>query len=221
MSFDYDWVEAEHRFSQAMAGPAVPETRTSYARYLLNLNRFEQALSEIELAMREDPLNPIVRLNYIFCLQAAGRGNDAVAAAEKIVELNPSFFMAHLSLGVIHAFDGQFAAALASAESAYAQAPWNHRVIGLLAGVLTRLGDTARVYTLFEKMEQLQGPGLAGGHVVYHVVCGDLERAVDWIEKAIEERDPNALALLSHRKMWSRSPRWPALAKMLNLPADR
>jgi hypothetical protein len=46
------------------------------------------------------------------------------------------------------------------------------------------------------------------------------EKAVDWVEKAIEQRDPLILLVLRQRG-WRAFPsgaRWPALAKMMNLP---
>ncbi len=55
--------------------------------------------------------------------------------------------------------------------------------------------------------------------------AGDLDATADWLEKAIEQRDPWVSFLLNvgnigGRVMWT-SPRWPALAKLLNVPVAR
>ncbi|HEY7389222.1 MAG TPA: hypothetical protein VH640_11980 [Bryobacteraceae bacterium] len=55
---------------------------------------------------------------------------------------------------------------------------------------------------------------------LFHLFRGETETAVDWWEEVIDQRDPGAV-------IWPRftvgealraSPRWPALAKRINLP---
>ena len=62
--------------------------------------------------------------------------------------------------------------------------------------------------------------GAPFGFVYCHLVCSEIEQAADWAEKAIERREPWAvfLATLALAKDLRRSSRWPALAKMMNLP---
>jgi len=89
----------------------------------------------------------------------------------------------------------------------------------LLAGVLRRTGDVSRAGGLLEKL----GPGhvkRAHGLALFHLVCGDIDQAADSVEKAIEQRDPDIMILLNvavSRGLRS-SPRWPALARLMNLP---
>ncbi len=55
---------------------------------------------------------------------------------------------------------------------------------------------------------------------VFHAMCGDTDAAADWFEKAIEQRDPSVVGYLRTplMKQLQSSPRWPALAKQMNLP---
>jgi hypothetical protein len=57
----------------------------------------------------------------------------------------------------------------------------------------------------------------------YHLVCGHIDAAIDWYERAIEQRQPMAvpLAVAGYMKAIRSSPRWPKLAKMMNLAASR
>jgi hypothetical protein len=53
----------------------------------------------------------------------------------------------------------------------------------------------------------------------------DLDRAADWLEKAIAQRDVLVSFLLNvgnigGRVMWA-SPRWPKLASVMNVPSER
>src|SRR5688572_21295468 len=60
------------------------------------------------------------------------------------------------------------------------------------------------------------------GFVVFHLVCGEPRLAADWVEKSIEQRYPGILFFvnLPFGKVLRASPRWPALARRMNLPAD-
>jgi hypothetical protein len=56
--------------------------------------------------------------------------------------------------------------------------------------------------------------------VLYHLLCEETDAAADWYAKMIELREPFAIVFASAPivKVLRESPRWPALAKMMNLP---
>jgi len=56
------------------------------------------------------------------------------------------------------------------------------------------------------------------GPAVYHLVLGDLDGTADWAEKSIQERQPAVFFFLhAHAAALKSTPRWPALARMMNL----
>jgi hypothetical protein len=63
--------------------------------------------------------------------------------------------------------------------------------------------------------------GAPAGFIAYHLVLGDLDVAADWFEKLIEQRDTRASWIMPHMfdARLKSSPRWPKLARMMNLPA--
>jgi hypothetical protein len=58
------------------------------------------------------------------------------------------------------------------------------------------------------------------GMIFYHVVCSEIDAAIDWYERGIRQRQPLAagLAAAAFFRPLRSSPRWPKLAKMMNLP---
>jgi hypothetical protein len=56
----------------------------------------------------------------------------------------------------------------------------------------------------------------------FYAMSGDADVAVEWLEKAVEQRDPRVLGILTLAtgQVWRASPRWPILAKMMNLSAE-
>jgi hypothetical protein len=86
--------------------------------------------------------------------------------------------------------------------------------VGLLAGLVARGGDAARAESLLAQL----APGIHGaavGWAAYHLARLETAQFADWIGKAIEQGDQRVAVLLPYMRT---SPRWPALAKMMNLP---
>lgn len=115
-----------------------------------------------------------------------------------------------------YAFQGMFPEALEWAERAYRLAPWDSGAAGLLAGLYSRTGNEKRA------KEILANPLPPGsGMVFYHLLRSEFDAAADWYQKGIEQHAPFVVVWATHSftKPLRSSPRWPALAKMMNLPA--
>ena len=220
--YDLDWKEAERRFRLAMARDPVPaHVRELYGFFYLTASgRPREAVEELERALKQDPLALLVRFRLAFCLLVAGRDLEAEAEFRQALELDENFFPVLANMSIMHALRGEFAEALACAEKACAAAPQVLIATGLLAGTLALSGDTRRAEAILEKLR----PGLAYGApralAIYHLLYGEVEKAADWTAKPIQQRDPLMMLFLRHpvAKTLRSSSRWPALAKMMNLP---
>lgn len=115
-----------------------------------------------------------------------------------------------------HFFQGKPAEAREPAEKAFQAAPWHSGVVGFLAGLLARNGEKERAEKLIASMRGM----IPIGMVFYHLVCSEIDAAVDWYERRIEQRQPMATQLAAARffEPLRSSPRWPKLARMMNLP---
>jgi TolB-like protein/Tfp pilus assembly protein PilF len=219
-TYDYDWKEAERRYARAMVDGAVsPLTRTLYANfYLLPLGRFEEAVKEGELALQSDPLHLGIRTELALFLAAAGEIAEAEMQIQQALDLDPNYFPAYHAATGVSTLQGRFAEALAHAEKAYSLCPWTFYSISPVAGLSARTGDQARA----EEMLQLirtGPPWLTNTALMYFCLAGgDVEGAADWAEKAIEDRVPCICSALRCAKDLRVSPRWPKLAKLMNLP---
>jgi serine/threonine-protein kinase len=215
---DYDWKEAEEQFRLARSSESFPpDVRTGYAMfYLVPLGRFEEALHEGAKAIAQDPLNSTWRARRTWTLLCAEMYEPAIVEARKALELEDGNRGAHLAIALSYFFQGKLAEARHSAEEAFRVAPWNPLAVGLLAGLLATVGDNERAGKLLE----LCGT-MPSGKIVYYLVCSEIDAAIDWYERDIELHEPGAayLASAGFLKPLRASPRWPKLAKMMNLPA--
>jgi tetratricopeptide (TPR) repeat protein len=219
---DYDWDRAGHHFELAMARKPTPsEVSHLYGFfYLVPLGCMQAAIEEMERSLKEDPLNLECLSQFAVLLWAVGRNEDASRYFNHVLELDEQFWLALFLKALWLAEVGTVAAGRPFAERAYAAAPKILNSVGLLAGYLWRTGEVEKA----EEMVASLGDGTAFGapvaFSVYYMVRLDYETAADWVEKAIEQRDPNALpaACAPARPQFVANGRWPGLARMLRLP---
>ena len=217
--YDYDWVESERLFRLATRGDSVPPiVRFTSMMYLVPVGRYQEAVAEHERALNEDPLNLVGRFQLAFCLQAAGMPAQAATEFRRLLALDANFWLAAYGLSITSALNGILPEALDYAEKAHAVAPWATSNTGLLAGVLKLHGDVRRADEMLEELGDGRSYGGPIGFVIFHLVCSQPDRAADWAEKAIQQRDPRiAVTLRLFAPILRSSPRWPALAKQMNL----
>ena len=220
--FDFDWPAAERHFARAMDQGAIPPmVHRNYGLYcLLPTGRAQEAVDHYTLGVNEDPLNLMARAERAVCLRAASRDLEGNDALRLILDLDETFFFPYFMLGVNLAADGALDEARALAERGYALAPWFKPMVGLLAAVLTRTGESDRADML---VRQHLSPDLGYvdpiGPAVFHRLTGNVDGVADCVERAINERQFAVFFFLtSHGQMLRSSARWPALAKMMNLP---
>jgi hypothetical protein len=90
--------------------------------------------------------------------------------------------------------------------------------IGTLAGILKYVGEVKRAEELVQKLMPGEAHGAPIGLCLFYWLCGETDKAADWLEKAIEHRYHNAAVFAS--MSFRSTSRWPALARLLNLPEE-
>jgi serine/threonine protein kinase/tetratricopeptide (TPR) repeat protein len=211
---DYDWKEAEDQFRMAReVETSTPEVCAWYATfYLVPLGRFEEAIEEGTKSVAHDPLNSFSHMNQSLTLVFAGLYERAIEAAQRALALDDRSFLAPLVIALGEFHQGKHAQARKQAEEAFRIAPWHPMVVGFLAGVLAQDGEKQRAEELIAKMPD--------GAVLYRMLGSQIDAAIDAYAQVIEARHPVA-AMMAAAKLFEplrSSPRWPRLAKMMNLP---
>jgi tetratricopeptide (TPR) repeat protein len=132
------------------------------------------------------------------------------------MEIDENFVMGYYVQASDCVAQGLYTEAHALAEKAYSIDPRGTQTwLGLVAGIRSRVG--APHEELLRRLES-QWLGLAA----YHLVRDEMELALDCVEKAIAQRDPTLTLFVSSlfRKNLRQNPRWPTLARMMNLPGE-
>jgi serine/threonine protein kinase/tetratricopeptide (TPR) repeat protein len=220
-AYDFDWKEAERLFRSALASnPISPMVHWLAGHFLLSVGEHQPAIQEIERALEADPLNISYRRSLAFCLSGAGREADAAQQCRRNIEFDEGEYWSYFLLSLIQAQRGDLEEAVQLARKAYSLAPWLLPVVAILASVLMRAGEAREAATVLRKLGDGQAYGAPLAFVIFHLLCSQIDLAADWAEKAIEQRDAALTSYLQlpQLKELRRSSRWPALAKMMNLP---
>lgn len=150
----------------------------------------------------------------------AERYADADVEFRQALDLDPNYGVAYGGLCQTHAFRGMWREALAHAEKQHSVTPANPVPAGILAAMRARTGDRIGAGELLRRLGDGQAYGTPVGFFCFHSLCGEIDKAADWLEKAIEQRDPRVAIVLNGPlgKDLRSSPRALALLKLMNLP---
>lgn len=210
--FEWDAGAAEASFRQSLdLRPAYPTAHHWYAIHLAACGRFDEALSEIRLAQRNDPLSPILYAAAGWIADGAGQSELAISEAQRSFELDPEFAQGHLVLGLARLRMGRTEPALGALERAVAMSGQQPRVLGLLGYAYGLAGETGAARAVLDQLDVLAESSYvpASRVALIHGALGDHARMREWLDRAIQERDmllPYAPTILRDR---------PALATVL------
>ena len=219
---EWDWAGAEREYKRAIElNPNYPDARVFYSRLLSTMRRPEEATPEIRRALELDPLNYLFQYVYGFDLLDMRRYDDAIAQFQNVLRTVPNSSGAHGGLWLAFRQKGMYEEALAAAKRRFEVADEREVVEGLERGY---------VQAGYPGAMSLAGENLAARSNLTYVPAtwiaelyahaGEKEQALEWLEKAYEERDPAMVGLLVVPR-WDGlrdDPRFQDLLRRMNLP---
>jgi eukaryotic-like serine/threonine-protein kinase len=218
--YDMDWKEAERRFQLAMARePISCHLRQWYSTfYLVSVGRSMDARPQMMRVLEEDPLSQMWHCMLSNTLSGLGLYEEALDASRRAVELDPRFWWGWTTLGMLHGTLGRHTEARQCAERAYGGADWSPYSIGLLAGTLMNAGETEKAEALLTKL-RADSSGAAPGFVCFHLIRGEIESAMEWAGRAIDQRFFASITIIVRpfEPLFRKIPGWPLLLQKMNL----
>ena len=221
----HEWrlAEAEPAFRRALAlNPDDATARNWYAQYLSATGRHDEALAESRRAIELDPLSLVVNSGLGRRLYWARRFDEAIAQCRKTLELDPAYFQARACLALAYAQRGAHEQAVRELErdgSGRARSPV---VLADLGYVYARAGRSNDARAVIRELTNRSTREYVSPYALALVYAGlgENDRALEWLERAGEERSPR-LVFLGVEPAFdglSGDPRFAALRKKLGLP---
>jgi len=218
---EWDWPAAEAHFRRALdLNPSFAEARAFYSQYLNLMKRRGEARAQIEQAIALDPLNPTVQT--FFAQSERRTPEQAIARFRDVLKTTPNNGVALTGLeGALYSL-GRHEEALA-VQRQQARARGDTEMDEALAEAYAAggyEGALRRQAAIVE--ERARSRNVARMPMVQlYLRLGEHERALDWLERAYEARDPN-LPTISFRPIFDPlrgNPRFQVLLQRMKLPS--
>ena len=221
--YDRDWAGAEREFKRAIElNSNYADAHHWYALCLMWMGRQDEAVGQIQAARELDPLSLPINANLGWILAVGGRYEQAIDQSRKTLEMDPNFALARYRLGQTYVLAGNYSEAVAELTKAVglSQSPRAMSELGLahaLAGNRSAALELLGQLTDQSKQRHISPFNLA----VIHGGLGDKERALEWLDKAYEERSPslNLLKVSPAFIGMHREPRFVAMVRSLGMEA--
>jgi serine/threonine protein kinase len=189
--YDWDWDGAERAFKHAIQiNPNKADVHLFYSSFLRSIGRSDEAMSEAELGLELDPLNSFSQCHYIGQLLYLHQYDEAITQLKKILSLEPDFLFAHRYLWICYHQKQMYEDAIKEAKN-YFSAMGNSEFSNTIEHGYTNSDYEDAMRLLAKKLEaQLK---ISYSQPVWiarlYAYARDNERALDWLEKAYEQRD--------------------------------
>ena len=185
------------------------------------MGRPDQAMAKIHKALDLDPFNPLAQSFYAIILHCERRYDDAIAQARKTLAMQPDAPVAqaalYLSLREQKKYDevaemdrAMNLSGFPELQEAYSRA-------------YAKLGYVKAWASLADEAAALHDQGMDAVEIAdNYMLRGDKAKALDWLEKAYEEHNPNLpyISCFPRCDPLRSEPRFQALLRRMGIPMD-
>jgi tetratricopeptide (TPR) repeat protein len=222
--YDWNWPEAERHYRRAIAlNPSNALAHESYSGYFHTLGRFDEAIAEKILARDLDPTSAFRTADVGYPLYYAAKHGDAIDHFRRALELDSRFYWANLWIGQALVRQGRYQEAIAEIERAVNLSERNTRVIATLGHAYGLAGRTKDARGVVEELLRRSSRGYVSAYYIAMVYAGlgMRDQALDYLDKAIDERQPFLVLLAVDPPFlpFHDHPRFQAVLRRIGIPA--
>jgi len=191
MQYEWDWPGSEQEFKRGLElNPNYATAHQWYAIWLMAQGKPAAALEQERMAQEADPLSLIIKTDTAQLLVCWGHYDEAAQQAQRALEIDANFTLAHLYLGNAQVGKQDYPAAIAEFQKALATSRGNTWVLAELARAYALAGER-------RKSEDILKDILHGAKnrsdvpielVAVYAALGEKDQAFAWLEKAYQKR---------------------------------
>jgi TolB-like protein/DNA-binding winged helix-turn-helix (wHTH) protein len=195
--YDFDWAGAEREFRRGIElNPSEAYVHLFYSNSLLSpLGRHDEAIAEMKIAIRLDPLSAPVDSFLGRTYLWARRYNDALAHLQNSVQRFPNFALGHVRLSHLYTYIDRFDDAIAEETKARLLSGQDaHDAIKLEDGLRSALASRGKRGYWEKVLEFSQMGGNAPeayntsyGMAILYARLGENDKALESLERAYTE----------------------------------
>jgi TolB-like protein/Flp pilus assembly protein TadD len=222
MKFDWDWNGAAQEFQRVFdLNPSLAEAHQEHGTYLEALHRFDEAVAARKRARELDPLSAQRTADVGYPLYYAGRYDEAIGYYRTALEMDREFFWGHAWIGQARIEQRMYAEAIDEIQKALQISAGNARLLATLGYAYAVAGDRPKARQVMAELQARSTSAYVSPYflAVISAGLGDKKPALDYLEKAEQERQPY-LILMDVEPVFSRvrdDPRFETLLQRVGL----
>jgi serine/threonine-protein kinase len=219
---DWDWAGAEPEWRRALElNPNGASAHAYYAHFLAITGRTDEALIHSKRSLELDPVNSLFHGLYAVTLRFKQRYDESLVEARAALAIQPDNDVANSALDNAFRAKGMRDEHLAFQRKNLVTIAKDPERIAALERGLAEGGYEGAQRRIAEVLAARYGK--PGGRPARQIAdryfdAGDNERALDWLERAYEEHDPNLPYVGGTYPSLRSNPRFQALLRRMNLP---
>jgi len=219
---EHRWEDALARFGTALAlNPSSARAHFWHGDTLFYLGRSEESLAALRRAVELDPLLPLYEEVLAEVYLFTGQTAKAEEHARHILEIDPGYAWAMAILGECCSLTGRLSEGVELLERAYALVGGGYLPMGFMTWAYVRADRRRDAERFLAELEQQKREGYvpAGTLAFAALALGEVAKALDWAEMAVDERDPNLPNLIRtpYFAALDGQPRYEEVFRRLNL----
>jgi serine/threonine-protein kinase len=200
--YDWDWKGAAREFRRAIElDPRYAAAHQWYAFELASQGKFDEALLQAHTAQENDPASVSVRRSLGYCYLYARKYEQARYHLDRAIAMNPTAEESYRIQGLILTLEKHFPAAERVLREALALAPECGTYTKVTLGYsLAAAGDPSYARQIAAELEEKKKTDYVSPVelAIIYIALGDKEKALDWTDRAIDERRGWAAYLRVH-----------------------
>ena len=192
-AIDYQWYKADPEFRKALElSPTRVTVRRTYANYLQKIGR----LSEAEAQIRQDPYTPsaVTVYNLAKNLYFGRQYKEAVTEYQRAIKIyEPVILYIHADLGLADVMAGMGSKGIEELEYAHHNLKVMASFSGQLGYAYATQGRTEDANRILSKLlsRSDSGDSLSTAIAQVYIGLGNKDKAFEWLNKAVMQRDGN------------------------------
>lgn len=197
---DWDWEGLERDFQRAIdLHPALSIVYYWYGEYLMSMGRPQEAIAMTRRAQQSDPLSPVVGASLGMILYLARQYDEAETVLQRAHEIDPNHFLPHMRLGLVRLQQHRSVEAIAEFKTAVALADHSTETLASLATAYAMAGMSGAARKLVAQLQASQAEHYVLPYNIakIYAAAGARERALEWLERAYQEGNPDLIELNS------------------------
>jgi tetratricopeptide (TPR) repeat protein len=186
---EWNWEKSEKEFLKALAiNPNDAESRIFYAHLLFILQRYGEAIPQAQLALELDPLNPNMKI-WASVVISADDPKSALELGEEIAAADPNYYMAYAVIEAAAFYCRDYNKVMEATKHLLAKKVDFKEV----ERIFEESGFVAANEEILRQLELIEQNGFVSpvAMACRYLMVDQPDKAMEWIEKGFEVRDPN------------------------------